>query len=540
MGYFKTIMTDATLELCTAGGVYPCAGCEGHEDQIFGGAIAPNDGLCVTNSCTDINNWIQSAASSNRGTTIPGIDRRLSTEDVIALRNTATPAEAIAGCVVGAVPPPQIDDEEREREAREQERRLREMAAAAQIQKRKQARIAAAHKAEQDRIDRERRAQMQAELLQRRRQEMMRRGRSYRVVTFPGDENNPDNHFYNYYDLVSHFNANVPGSTSPVQVMPPNFSEPLDFVHDDRQGWHMPDSELRIRGVPRKKIKAASTTENEVDKYYREIISMAERWRQPNSIQKSIVRTLNQDEAWEEMSRYLKQENPLSKKFRSERRQNETIDSATKWKQTLMSYKNERIGVRLIAYYLLNACAPVIGTGGSQRNRVMTPDRKSCVYTDRQLGANIAAACHRILNEYEAVTRKTKSRRRRSKSKSRRRKSKSKSRRRKSKSKSRRRKSKSKSRRRSKSRSSRRKSKSKSRRRKSKSRSSRRKSKSKSRRRRSKSRSSRRKSKSRRRKSKSKSRRRKSKSKSRRKKSKTKSRRRKKSKTKSRKRKNKL
>ena len=93
-------MTDTTLELCKAGGVYPCAGCEGHEDEIFGGAVDANDGLCVTNSCTDIKNWIQGASSNDRGTTIPGIDHRLSPEQVTALRDVETPADAVAGCVV--------------------------------------------------------------------------------------------------------------------------------------------------------------------------------------------------------------------------------------------------------------------------------------------------------------------------------------------------------------------------------------------------------------------------------------------------------
>ena len=51
---------EPDLQVCSEPGTYPCPGCVGREDEIFGFTSSDNDrisdvnGLCVSGACTDI------------------------------------------------------------------------------------------------------------------------------------------------------------------------------------------------------------------------------------------------------------------------------------------------------------------------------------------------------------------------------------------------------------------------------------------------------------------------------------------------------
>ena len=145
---------DAPLEVCASPGIYRCEGCDGREDEIIGTDIGPGDGICVQKQCTDIENWKRAARDTPAGydpergyrrvtgATIPGLVERQSEEQIEAFRTVDPPAEAVAGCVAGAVPIEEEDAEQRAREEAEARENLRRQQIERQRAAVEQARVA--------------------------------------------------------------------------------------------------------------------------------------------------------------------------------------------------------------------------------------------------------------------------------------------------------------------------------------------------------------------------------------------------------------
>ena len=505
-------MEDTPIEVCSAPGIYRCEGCDGREDEIFGNDIQPGDGICLQRQCSDIENWKRAARDTPTGyiggrrvsgATIPGIMDRQSEAQVEAFRTVDPPAEAVAGCVAGAVPIVEEDAEQRAREEAEAREALRLQ----QVERGRQARH-------------QRRAAEEEALLQ-----AVSDGTAWEIPSTGMMYSSIDAMCLAMY-IQQRDDGMVRITIKTPETRVHNFPESQEIV----MTYHSADELQQLGWIDRRdRSRLDSGWMFEV------LESDYIMTRPPDPYNDSGQVHLSQIYRMVEST---KKKTPSTKIYTGmghPNRRRYTID------QMLVPYGEGSDSTRELAQQLVDA-GVIDSIEGQDDPRVLlqtaslwmedNPDAEISIRISprfkNQSAMIITSPYSASVKKSKKTKSKSKSIRRKSKSKSIRRKSKSKSIRRKSKSKSIRRKSKSKSksvRRKSKSKSVRRKSKSKSVRRKSKSKSVRRKSKSKSVRRKSKSKSVRRKSKSksRRRKSKSKSRRRKSKSKSRRRKSKSKS-----------------
>ena len=520
-------MEDTPIEVCSAPGIYRCEGCDGREDEMFGNDIQPGDGICLQRQCSDIENWKRAARDTPTGyiggrrvsgATIPGIMDRQSEAQVEAFRTVDPPAEAVAGCVAGAVPIVEEDAEQRAREEAEAREALRLQ----QVERGRQARH-------------QRRAAEEEALLQ-----AVSDGTAWEIPSTGMMYSSIDAMCLAMY-IQQRDDGMVRITIKTPETRVHNFPESQEIVMTYRSA-----DELQQLGWIDRRDRSRLDSGWMFEVLESDYIMTRSPDPYNDSGQVHLIQIYRMVES-------TKKKTPSTKIYTGmghPNRRRYTID------QMLVPYGEGSDSTRELAQQLVDA-GVIDSIEGQDDPRVLlqtaslwmedNPDAEISIRISprfkNQSAMIITSPYSASVKKSKKTKTKSKSIRRKSKSKSIRRKSKSKSIRRKSKSKSKsvRRKSKSKSvRRKSKSKSVRRKSKSKSRRRKSKSKSRRRKSKSKSRRRKSKSKSVKRKSKSKsvRRKGKSKSRRRKSKSKSVKRKSKSKSVRRK-GKSKSRRRKSK-